>query len=371
MSLLRLLLLLLCLPGTSQKYDALACVGHRENATEWNSQINLRRLLLQRHYIDRGLPYFYNGTQGEPPDTVYGLFLCRPDIEVNECQSCIGSATTEISLSCPTQKRVMIWYDECQVLFSNQSFFTILQTTPAIKIFDNTTVTYSDVLVEVLVTWLRNVTDSTISSDESYATSRTNVRPSLEVEARAQCMPDLSKPDCKGCFSAVTDELRIFTGKQYVQIMLPSCYVRYEIHASVPSRPVTSPTNRMVDKTKGKRPVEWLISGVLAGACFISIISKLHVRKHRKDLRLLDLGNGFGGIIPGADFLGDMNMNSRDIELMQLDSIRVATDNFSDESELGKGGFGPVYKVRERDELYCNLSNQSSAEGTKKFISSV
>ena len=28
-----------------------------------------------------------------------------------------------------------------------------------------------------------------------------------------------------------------------------------------------------------------------------------------------------------------------------LESIRVATNNFSDENKLGQGGYGPVYKV--------------------------
>lgn len=31
--------------------------------------------------------------------------------------------------------------------------------------------------------------------------------------------------------------------------------------------------------------------------------------------------------------------------LIGLDTLKVATRNFSDENKLGEGGFGPVYKV--------------------------
>jgi hypothetical protein len=34
-----------------------------------------------------------------------------------------------------------------------------------------------------------------------------------------------------------------------------------------------------------------------------------------------------------------------DVPYFDLDSILVATDNFSDANKLGEGGYGPVYKV--------------------------
>ena len=44
-----------------------------------------------------------------------------------------------------------------------------------------------------------------------------------------------------------------------------------------------------------------------------------------------------------------------------FETIRVATDDFSDANKLGRGGFGPVYKVRKyyiclHSEIYECLS---------------
>ena len=37
--------------------------------------------------------------------------------------------------------------------------------------------------------------------------------------------------------------------------------------------------------------------------------------------------------------------NSHELHVFSLESIYVATSNFSTENKLGEGGFGPVYKV--------------------------
>ncbi|KAI6705940.1 hypothetical protein NL676_008902 [Syzygium grande] len=152
---------------------------------------------------------FYNTTEGEDPDKVYGLFLCRADVDTNLCQSCINSATSLIIERCPGQKEATIWYDECFVRYANRSFFSIMETLPIIFIVNpadvELTVDNEDFETEV-TDFARNVTDLAISSESLYATKNINVSSSVTLHELAQCTPDISKSDCKSCLLSAIKE---------------------------------------------------------------------------------------------------------------------------------------------------------------------
>ncbi|KAH7858481.1 hypothetical protein Vadar_024319 [Vaccinium darrowii] len=64
---------------------------------------------------------FYNSSLGENPDTVYATVLCRGDIDLDSCHSCINNATSKITQDCPKSKEAVGWYDLCMVRYSNKS----------------------------------------------------------------------------------------------------------------------------------------------------------------------------------------------------------------------------------------------------------
>ncbi|KAI6705941.1 hypothetical protein NL676_008903 [Syzygium grande] len=179
-------------PVSAQTYLQERCADRGNYAPYSKYQDNLDHLL-SGGLDNKGPIYgFYNTTEGEDPDKVYGLFLCRGDVAANLCQSCIDSATSLIIERCPGQKEAIIWYDECLVRYSNRSFFSIMETMPVIFIVNPADVeqTFDNEDFATAVTDLaRNVTDLAISSKSLYATININVSSSVTLHELAQCTP--------------------------------------------------------------------------------------------------------------------------------------------------------------------------------------
>ncbi|XP_058197658.1 putative cysteine-rich receptor-like protein kinase 23 [Rhododendron vialii] len=112
---------------------------------------------------NNALDGFYNYTAGtSAPDVVYGLFLCRGDLTVAACRECVTYASRDVVQQCPGAKRVIIWYDECMLRYSNESIFATQETMEWVVLIKmewvvlintqnvSNTTHYSEVLGEVL-----------------------------------------------------------------------------------------------------------------------------------------------------------------------------------------------------------------------------
>ncbi|KAM3381237.1 hypothetical protein P3S68_006810 [Capsicum galapagoense] len=254
-------------------------------------------------------------SEGEEPDKVHGVFLCRGDVAPKDCQNCLDVATEQIPLECLLSK---------------------------------------------------------------------------------QCLPDLSAVDCRACLKNAFSEISNLplsdaevpvSGKA----VLASCNLRHELYpflnGSATRQKALPPSTSQWNEDQGENTSKTklisiiisfiaLIAVVLAGACFHLVkTSRRRIEKEggvkSQESQLLNM---IGETLDeNDDFGSEKKGSSRELPVVKLDIIRVATQNFSEENKLGEGGFGPVYKGTLTNGIAIAIKrlSRTSGQGLKEFKNEV
>ncbi|KNA16258.1 hypothetical protein SOVF_090770 isoform B, partial [Spinacia oleracea] len=188
---------------------------------------------------------FYNTTVGIGANQVYGVFFCRIDQTVAICQECISLAINSLNSRCRGQKESVVWYDQCLVRYSNDSFFGTMNDAPMIPMWNrqnavdiqnitNNQMAFTQVLLETL----RNVSSqaATGPSGKKFATKEgkfvANLTSMNLLYTLAECTPDISVRDCNTCLQMTIGNMtEMCNMKAGCTMMNPSCNMRYDVYA--------------------------------------------------------------------------------------------------------------------------------------------
>ncbi|KAL7244087.1 hypothetical protein ACSBR1_016340 [Camellia fascicularis] len=201
------------------------CIDTGNYTTGSQFESNLQRLFiltLDNNSVDN----FSKGTIGDDPDKVYGLYLCRGDVQPSMCEKCFDAASKEIVRRCPLYKEAIMWYDECLIRYSNRSFLSTMETSPSFSMLNPENATQPDKLYEILEKTFSNLSSVATSNplNHMYATSTIN-----KLYSMVQCTPDLSPTDCRACLNVtVSLLLGLLKGSEGGRVFSPSCNVRFE-----------------------------------------------------------------------------------------------------------------------------------------------
>ncbi|VVA96159.1 unnamed protein product [Arabis nemorensis] len=217
-----------------------------ENFTQTSPFDTNRFLTLSTLSITSSLVPYINTTIGLIPDTVYGMFLCRGDMDTKSCSECVQAATIQIATSCSLNKRAVIYYQECMVRYSNVNFFSELETVPRTVLFsarpapnqNRFNQTLSDKFEQLI---LKVSSSSLIPYFVKEQERVTELEGSYELESMVQCTPDLDLSSCTVCLRDAF--LRVSTccgSPSSAQIFTPKCLVRYRTSVSLSSAPPPS-----------------------------------------------------------------------------------------------------------------------------------
>ncbi|KAK4588146.1 hypothetical protein RGQ29_019230 [Quercus rubra] len=285
---------------------------------------------------------FYNITVGQNSsnNTIYGLFLCRGDVTTEVCQDCVATATKNIVQQfCPRGRWVVIWYDECMLRYSEPNYFFIMNDPSFSKCTDNTTVAELDGFKKLLAT----VFDDSVTRAQSaqlgakmFATKEAMFSSSLTLYSLVQCTPDISSFDCNKCLrGAIANLPTDCNGKQGAMGLYTSCSVRYDVHPFyriIPSSPLPLPPPAPPGKRQSSSVrIIAIVTSIAVSVVLLTMVYCFRRRKLKKKYKVKEEDAA-------------KEITAEECFIFDLATLKAATYNFSDESKLGKGGFGVVYK---------------------------
>ncbi|XLT73904.1 hypothetical protein HN873_030330 [Arachis hypogaea] len=324
------------------------CSKYRFTAINTTYQNNLRTLLSSLSSKATHNTEFYNNTvTGKTPaDTVYGLYMCRGDIPSDLCGECVGNASQRLSTNteCSLSVAAVMWYDECMVRYSNTSFFsrvTVAPGYPGYALPSPTNMTDQQSFNRLLYRTLNQTADEAANAPigaKKFATKEAAISIFQNLYCLAQCTPDLSPEDCRSCLDGLINSNlpECCAGKQGGRVLYPNCNIRFEIYPfyrSLESAPSPTPSSNSRDKRSRSRTIILIVVPIAIVALLFTLCCYILRRRQKKNSKTI-LRENFG-------------RESATLEGLQFDFsiIEAATNNFSHQNMIGKGGFGEVYKV--------------------------
>ncbi|KAI9123749.1 hypothetical protein K1719_005049 [Acacia pycnantha] len=262
---------------------------------------------------------FHNTTVGNKSNTVYGLFMCRGDVSLQPCNECVNKGIEELNDTCSSSKEAIIWYDMCMLRYSNRSFFSTLDTQPiytksGVDMLQNQKDGFNRLLANTLNDLVTATLNSTPIGTKNFATTKEFSTSEFKtLYTLAQCTPNLNSLDCQKCLLNARNEISLCClGKRGGQVMNPSCNLR-------------------------KRK-----------------------KNHLSQKAILEKNFGSEGAT-----LESLQFN--------LAKIEAATDKFSIENRIGKGGFGEVYMgvLLDGSKIAVKRLSENSSQGLIEFKNKV
>ncbi|KAF7852391.1 hypothetical protein BT93_L0937 [Corymbia citriodora subsp. variegata] len=305
--------------------------------------------------------------------TLYVFGLCRGDSTKVDCRACLSDLTSARRL-CPLQKEALFYTGNCMIRYSNASFFDTMAKEPSYLAGTGIDVTSPDEIYDGAWRKLMSRLFAEAAGGNSlkkHAAGNESAGPVM-IQASLQCTPDLTEQQCSDCLALSNQRLRDccyrWTGGR---LMVPSCIILY----GTKKVDVLPPPPGMLPPPPGMLPGAFALAGgksnstktviiaVATGASMILVIGiviLLIVKRKKKQ--------------PRQRVEGEVDEISTAKSLQfDLETIRAATDNFSDSKKLGQGGFGAVYvgQLFNGQKIAVKRLSQNSSQGEVEFKNEV
>ncbi|XP_073107315.1 cysteine-rich receptor-like protein kinase 10 [Elaeis guineensis] len=326
------------------------CSTNSNFTTDSTYKSNLNLLLPS--LISAALPTnFATLSKGQPPDQDFGLALCFADLKRDECQTCLSAASQGLQQLCPWSKSAAIWPNTCYLRYSNHSLSSSGDDDSYRMCFYNpgsVTERFEDMVWELLGNLTKR---AAYESTRMFATGEAKFTSSTTAYGLAQCTRDQSEDECYQCLQVSARNIHTSEcvwGRPGGVVVAYRCYLRFDIYpyydlsvgvaspepaVDCCSPPAVAGSIIPAIKASGRKRKAMIIFLVIPTVSILIVFSGaifICLWRRRTSIKATaDAGHDKGNI-------GSL--------LFDLDTIRIATNNFCDANKIGRGGFGPVYK---------------------------
>uniref|UniRef100_A0A0E0I1Y1 Uncharacterized protein n=1 Tax=Oryza nivara TaxID=4536 RepID=A0A0E0I1Y1_ORYNI len=322
---------------------------YSENST---FQANVNRLSATLPRNTSSSPAMYaTGAAGDVPDKVYGYALCRGDVaDAHACERCVAAALRDAPRVCPLAKDALVFHDLCQLRYSNRNF---------------------------------------LLDDDYYVATYSLQRSSRLVSAPAPAavaafdaaVAMLANATAEYAAAANTSRRGGRTGGGVFGVW---CNLRYEVFPFFSGRPLlhlpafveapppatSAAATRRGEKKRNKTGIVLAIVMPTIAAMLLIVVAYFCCWRRRRPEEQTFLPF-FLFIFVQTTSIGSDDIQSIDSLLLDLSTLRAATDDFAETKMIGRGGFGMVYKgvLPEGQEVAVKRLCQCSGQGIEELKS--
>ncbi|KAF8115004.1 hypothetical protein N665_0030s0052 [Sinapis alba] len=354
------------------------CVARGGNFTANSSFAgNLNRLVSSLSSLT-SKPYgFYNLSSGDDSsgERAYATGLCRREVKRDVCLKCVQTAAQNLTDQCPRSKQAVVWYTHCMFRYSNRTTYGRKETTPTLFFLAPEEISSNrDEFGRLQLELLDKLKGVAVAGGSNRKYAQGNGLASAGYKrfyGMAQCTPDLSEQDCNDCLEFGYDNIPSCCGSVIgLRWFCPSCNFRfetwrfYELEAELEPDPPARTDITGKGKGKSKTIIAIVIPTVLVALFASCVCLALKWKKNKSGDRVkVRWKSPLWGSNAEDEFL------NTDSLLVDFETLKVATNNFSPENELGRGGFGSVYKgvFSDGQEIAVKRLSGTSGQGDIEF----
>ncbi|CAL9778723.1 unnamed protein product [Musa acuminata subsp. burmannicoides] len=380
------LLFLLSLCNTRHTASWETCPRDSNFTTNSTYHFNLNLLLpsLTSATVSTG---YANTSAGRSPDQVFGLARCQLDVSQDKCQACLATAVDTLRSSCPSAKDAATWGDLCFLAYSNTTFSNDRDKSSFAQIIVNgREVSETSRFVNLVGELMNALINRAAYKTDMFAIGQVNFTSFTKVYGLVQCTRDQSDDDCFLCIRQSLALMQSCCLKNQGGVVLKyKCFLRYETYPFYNLSVATSPLPPLSSAFSSAPPPGATANPPPPPAVVDSNSSSSSARDAGKLQYIIKLSVAVVIPILGAVMLvaalliflwrtkifarkskvGGANSEKPNSLLFDFETLKVATNNFSDANKLGEGGFGPVYKgvLSDGQEVAVKRLARSSQQG--------